>query len=124
MLRTVTLIATALMVSGMSPAMAQKRFALLIGNQDYAEKVGRLENPTNDVSLVANALQKVGFQKDAIRIVQNADRVTMLDAIDRYVDDLSAAGNDAVGFFYYSCQATPGFDPFAPRRTDPPFVVG
>ena len=23
-----------------------------------------------------------------------------------------------------NCQATPGFDPFAPRRTDPPFVVG
>ncbi len=25
---------------------------------------------------------------------------------------------------FEQCQATPGFDPFAPRRTDPPFVVG
>lgn len=102
MLRTLIRVAIALTILIATPAMSQKRLALLIGNQDYAPAVGRLQNPTNDVALVAEALQKVGFQKDAIRIVHNADRVAMLDAVDRYVDDLSAAGGDAVGFFYYS----------------------
>jgi uncharacterized caspase-like protein len=36
--------------------------ALLIGNEGYAKKVGPLNNPHNDVDLVAAALTKVGFK--------------------------------------------------------------
>lgn len=85
-----------------APAMAQKRVALLIGNENYAAEVGRLKNPVNDISLISVALQKAGFKRDTIRMVRNADRLTLLDEIDRYVESLRAAGDDAVGFFYYS----------------------
>ncbi len=102
MLRIATLIFIILSVLTVEPVTAQKRLALLIGNQDYAPRVGRLKNPKKDVQLIAIALQKAGFKKDAIQIVQNADRVALLDAVDRYVERLSAGGEDAVGFFYYS----------------------
>lgn len=102
MLRRATLIAIILLGLAAQPALAQKRLALLIGNQDYATRVGKLKNPSNDVRLIAGALQKVGFEKDAIHVVRNADRVALLDAVDRYVERLVAAGDDAIGFFYYS----------------------
>jgi hypothetical protein len=38
-----------------SGAQAESRFALLIGNQAYNEKVGPLKNPHNDIALVGTA---------------------------------------------------------------------
>src|SRR5262249_21768143 len=35
-----------------TPALAETRLALLIGNQGYLEKVGPLKNPHNDIALV------------------------------------------------------------------------
>jgi len=37
---------------GPTSAQAQERFALLIGNKDYSSRIGRLQNPINDVGLV------------------------------------------------------------------------
>ena len=44
-----------------SPALAAKRIALLIGNQDYAREVGKLNTPINDVNLIEASLRKIGF---------------------------------------------------------------
>ena len=85
-----------------SPANAQARYALLIGNQAYASQLGPLKNPVNDVALIAEALVRVGFKRRNIRIVRNADRVSLLSAVDDYVAELRTAGEGAVGFFYYS----------------------
>ena len=83
-------------------AEAQARFALLIANQDYAREVGTLDNPINDVRLMAKALGDIGFSKANIRIVRNADRVAILAEVADYARRLGAAGTGAIGFFYYS----------------------
>jgi hypothetical protein len=44
-----------------SPCFGEQKFALLIGNQSYHQDVGPLQNPHNDVDLVANALKQVKF---------------------------------------------------------------
>ena len=85
-----------------APATAEERFALLIGNANYAREVGPLKNPVNDVNLIAAALAGVGFKPENIRTVPNADRRTILAEVDRYADRLASAGSDAIGFFYYS----------------------
>lgn len=101
MLRIVVSVCLGWLMLSAAPAQA-KRFALLIGNQDYAREVGPLANPVNDVKLIDRALRQIGFADDSIRIVENASRRTILSEVDRYADRLAAAGPDAVGFFYYS----------------------
>ena len=49
-----------------SPALAQKRVALVIGNSSY-DKVARLANPANDAALVANTLKAAGFDDVELR---------------------------------------------------------
>ena len=89
---------------GASGAVAtdSARFALLIGNQDYANAVGPLKNPKNDISLIKSVLLKVDFAEANIAIVSNADRVGMLEAIDAFAARVGRAGPDATSFFYYS----------------------
>ena len=79
-----------------------KRIALLIGNENYTAKVGPLANPGNDVNLVASALEQIGFARENIQIVTNANRIATLQAIDEYANKVAAAGEGAVAFFYYS----------------------
>ena len=47
---------------------AAERLALLIGNQHYNKKVGELDNPLNDITLVGDALEKVGFKTARLRM--------------------------------------------------------
>ena len=82
------------------PAHAEKRVALVIGNQNYKTGVGPLTNPLNDIRLVGDALTSVGF--DVLKPLQNATRAEMLNAIYAFASALKAAGPDAVGFLYYS----------------------
>ena len=81
-------------------ALAQKRVALLVGNQDYKRGVGKLVNPLNDIRIVGDALRKVGF--DVLEPVKNGTRIDILDALQRYTDKLKDAGPNAIGFVYYS----------------------
>ena len=80
-------------------ALAEKRLALLIGNTNYAPQVGALTNPGKDVDLVGKALTDVGFE---IVTKKDVGRAAILQAISTFVDQLSGAGPDAAGFFYYS----------------------
>ena len=43
-------------------ALAEQRFALLIGNQNYAPGVGALTNPHKDIELVGSSLRQLGFE--------------------------------------------------------------
>ncbi len=61
------MIVTAALGSGAAPAIAEKRVALLIGNQDYALDKLDLKNPHNDIAHVAAALKKVGFEVTAVK---------------------------------------------------------
>ncbi|WFU40134.1 caspase family protein [Bradyrhizobium sp. CB82] len=84
---------------GAGPAFAEKRLALVVGNQGYAPSVGPLKNPINDVTRVSSALQAAGFQ---VTIVRDADRIALLKAVDRYAKLIGDAGPEATSFFYYS----------------------
>jgi hypothetical protein len=90
------------LLSVSNPALAQERFALLIGNVDYSSKIGRLKNPIKDVGLVRDALIKVGFDPNNIEVVPNATRNAFHAARFRFQQRLRGAGPDAIGFFYYS----------------------
>src|SRR4051812_15312763 len=51
-------------------ALAQERIALVIGNRDYREAVGPLQNPINDMKAVGEALRSIGF---SVQTIENAD---------------------------------------------------
>src|SRR5262245_40350266 len=82
------------------PALAEKRIALLIGNQDYDASVGRLKNPHNDIAIVGQALAAQGFE--LIPSIKDAKRSTILGGVRELVRRLNAAGSGAIGFIYYS----------------------
>jgi uncharacterized caspase-like protein len=81
-------------------AQAEKRIALLIGNQDYDASVGRLKNPHNDISIVGQAQVAQGFE--LIPPIMEARRSTILGGVRELVRRLNGAGSDPIGFVYYS----------------------
>lgn len=81
------------------PARAAERIALVIGNGDYSGKVlARLANPTNDAALIADTLERAGFD---VTLVMNADLRTMKRAVSGFAKRLSTSP-DAMAFFYFS----------------------
>lgn len=83
-------------------AWSEERIALLIGNADYSEAVGALDNPHNDVLHVRDALLAAGFDEDKIRIVTDANRRTMLREIRNFRDRAANLLEKDSAFFYYS----------------------
>src|SRR5689334_14286063 len=83
------------------PAFAQveQRIVLLIGNQGYGGEIGRLTNPHNDVGLLEKALKGLGFE---VITVRDAGLGGLHQVINSYARRLKEAGQNAVGFFYYS----------------------
>lgn len=73
------------------------RFALVIGNGNYAE-LGKLKNPANDAADMAAALKELGFK---VRLLVDADLPAMEDAVVRLGNDLSQSA-DSIGFFFYA----------------------
>jgi invasion protein IalB len=94
----VAVVALALMLLP-SIAQAEKRIALLIGNQNYANEIGRLANPHNDVALLEKTLKDLHFEVTTIR---DAGLAALYQAVNAYTRQVRAAGPDAVAFFYYS----------------------
>jgi len=96
----VTLVLLFALQAAAPPATAEKRLALLIGNQGYAAEVGPLRNPYNDIRLVGTALAQVGF--DIGTPLRDASRKQILLAVYDFAERLKAAGPGAIGFFYYA----------------------
>ncbi len=94
-------------ISSLPLAAEPARFALLIGNQNYPEKVGRLKNPHNDVAIVEAALRRLNFH---VTVIRDADYKTMDTAIRRYAAEVQRGGADAISFFYYSGHGAAKFD--------------
>ena len=85
----------ACVVAATSPAAAQKRVALIIGNAAY--KSVPLANPVNDAGRIAAALTRVGFD-----VVQANDLplAEMRRALATFAGRLT--GDDTVALFYYA----------------------
>ena len=69
--------------------------ALLIANGDYAH-FGKLPNPVSDARLLAQSLQKVGFQ---VTLLENQSREAMMDALQSFQDRVKATRGLAL--FHY-----------------------
>jgi uncharacterized caspase-like protein len=84
------------------PARAESRLALIITNAGYPSEIGTLTNPHKDGAVIATGLQAVGFEKNNIVIVRDADQPTLRIAVADFVERMEGAGPDVVAFFYYS----------------------
>jgi len=84
-----------LLVVGIGHAAAEKRVALVIGNDSYQE-VPKLEKAANDARAVGQQLKKVGFE---VMSYSNLNRREMNQAIGQFVDKVSGGG---VGIFFYA----------------------
>jgi hypothetical protein len=84
-----------------SPALAQSRYALLIGNEAYAKDVGPLSNPLNDISLLRRVLESsaLGFK---VVVVPNAGLATLHKSIQAHIQRVQDAGEGTLSFIYYS----------------------
>src|SRR5262245_7243158 len=82
-----------------SAALAEKRMALLIGNETYAGEIGRLANRHNDVALLEQALKGLGFE---VVVAQDAGLGALTRAVNAYARRVQSARSSPVGFFYYS----------------------
>jgi carboxyl-terminal processing protease len=88
-----------LLVAVESSAQAEPRVALVIGNSNYGEGIGKLPNPANDAALMTTALQQTGFT--VIKVI-DADQKRMKRAIVEFGEKLANAGPTATGLFYYA----------------------
>ena len=87
-----------LILPGSSQAVTSPRLALVIGNADYDHAVfPALSNPIHDARDVAQVLEEFCFE---VILEENADRETMLAAIEKFGRRL--AENGGLGLFYYS----------------------
>jgi uncharacterized caspase-like protein len=78
-----------------TPATAEGRYALLIGNNEY-QHAPSLRNAVNDANDLGAVLKQIGFD---VQIVTNAGRRSMEESIDRFVASLTPG---SVGLFLYS----------------------
>ena len=80
-----------------SPASAEKRMALVIGNGAY--KKAPLANAATDAELIAQRLQELKFEVLARYDLSLRD---MKRAVHEFADAIKAAGKDTVAFIYYA----------------------
>jgi hypothetical protein len=82
----------------MTPAVAERRVALVIGNANYTH-VPSLENPVNDARIMADTLRAVGFKLvgDAPQI--NLDDASFRRAVQSFGNELQGAD---VALFYFA----------------------
>lgn len=83
-------------------ATAERKIALLIGNADYVEAVGELQNPLNDVEMVKAALMNAGFAEADIMTLTDASRIDMLQAVSSFANMARELTDQDTALFYYS----------------------
>jgi uncharacterized caspase-like protein len=97
-MRWTNLTAMLLVVLFVSPAVAEKRVALVIGNSTY-QSVPRLENPRNDALLVAETLSRLGFTLVGGAAQVELDKSSFDGVVQRFGSQLIGAD---VALFYYA----------------------
>lgn len=86
-------------------AWAETRLALIIGNSTYGS-VTELDNPSRDAKLMGETLTELGF---SVSMATDMTQVQMKRAIAQFGRDLRAAGEDAIGLFYYAGHGVQSF---------------
>lgn len=75
------------------------KVALVIGNADYSNDIGKLKNPVNDATDIAEALQRLGFNLVGGKAHLNLNKRQMLERIREFGSQIQKGG---VGVFYYA----------------------
>ena len=96
MLLRVTIAVVLLLLPTVVHAQAEKRFALLIGNQGYSTKDGALKNPHADIG---EALRALAFR---VTEVKDAGYKEVDTAIKRHIQAVRREGEGTISFVYYS----------------------
>jgi uncharacterized caspase-like protein len=81
-----------------TPARADKRIALVVGNSAY-KNVTPLDNPRNDARLLADTLRALGFSVVGGGAQLDLDKTQFDQAIQSFSDQIQGAD---VGLFYYA----------------------
>lgn len=88
-------VGSALAAPGLTATPPERRFALVIGNNNYRH-IESLQTAINDSRAMARELQSLGF---AVQAYENLDRRQMNDAIAAFIDRTS---NGSVALFFYA----------------------
>jgi TPR repeat protein len=97
-MRRSALLVVLMLVGLASPALAEKRVALVIGNSAY-QNVAPLENPVNDAALMADTLKGLGFSLTGNGAQLNLDKRALDDAVQAFGRQVQGAD---VAMFYYA----------------------
>jgi formylglycine-generating enzyme required for sulfatase activity len=81
-----------------SPAFAEKRVALVVGNSAY-QHVAPLDNPKNDAGLMADTLRSLGFALVGGGAQVDLDKASFDDVLQKFGNQLVGAD---VALFYYA----------------------
>ena len=81
-----------------SPAAAEKRIALVVGNSAY-QNITRLDNPRNDATLMADTLSSLGFTLIGGRAQLDLDKATLDIDVQNFGRQIQGA---EVALFYYA----------------------
>ena len=73
-----------------SPAEADKRVALVVGNSSY-RNITQLDNPRHDASLMAETLRSIGFELVGGRALIDLDKASFDSAVQNFGNQLIAA---------------------------------
>jgi hypothetical protein len=97
-MRPILIAALLALIFSVSPAAAEKRIALVVGNSAY-QNVSRLENPKNDAGLIAETLGRLGFTLVGGGAQVDLDKPNFDAVIQRFGNQLVGAD---VALFYYA----------------------
>jgi hypothetical protein len=75
-----------------------KRYALVIGNNNYPKEVSPLTNPVNDAEDIAGALRQLGYEVD---LKKNVALREMMNAVKDFTSKLSRDA-ESEGFFWFA----------------------
>ena len=89
----------ALCASIITPAQAETRLALVIGNAAYSGGLPPLRSPAKDAGLMARTLGGLGFQ---VQSVVNGNQRAIRVALRAFSEKIDKAGRDTVALLYYS----------------------
>lgn len=91
----VCLVTTLLVFSMADAVAAERRVALVIGNNDY-QNVPKLEKAVNDAQAVSQALSKIGFE---VMYLPNAGQKKMNQAVNEFAQRIAGGG---IGVFFFA----------------------
>ncbi len=74
-----------------------KKIALLIGNNDYSFQP--LDNPLHDVDGIYKTLKEIGFKESNIKVLKNASKTTMENALANFAQRATTA---EIALIYFS----------------------